>query len=110
MASPLQYHHSEGGVSHFLIAFREDLTMLILSRKVGERIVIGSDITVVVSRVSGDRVTLGLEAPSNVHILRGELRPFDEQERAEKTAPVASGRHTQRGDKSFGADRRRTPR
>ena len=50
--------------------------MLILSRKVGEKIVIGDGITVVVSRVSGDRVTLGFEAPPEMHILRGELRPF----------------------------------
>ncbi|HTQ39706.1 MAG TPA: carbon storage regulator [Pirellulales bacterium] len=84
--------------------------MLILSRKVGERIVIGSDITVVVSRVNGDRVTLGLEAPPEVHILRGELRPFGEKERAEKTVPVSPGRHTQRGDRSLSADRRRSPR
>ncbi|HZZ27998.1 MAG TPA: carbon storage regulator [Pirellulales bacterium] len=84
--------------------------MLILSRKVGERIVIGSDITVVVSRVSGDRVTLGLEAPPEVHILRGELRPFDEAERAKKAAPVAAGRHTQRGDRAFATNRHRPPR
>ena len=43
--------------------------MLILSRKVGEKIVIGDGITVVVSRVSGDRVTLGFEAPPEVRIL-----------------------------------------
>jgi len=52
--------------------------MLILRRKVGEKIVIGDGIVVVVTRVSGARVTLGIEAPSAVHIVRGELRPFDE--------------------------------
>ena len=84
--------------------------MLILSRKVGERIVIGNDITVVVSRVAGDRVTLGLEAPPDVHILRGELRPFDDQERKAKPTTVAAGQHSQRGDRSFRADRRPSPR
>jgi carbon storage regulator len=53
--------------------------VLILRRKVGEKIVIGDGITVVVSRVSGGRVTLGIEAPQDVHIVRGELRVFDEQ-------------------------------
>ncbi len=52
--------------------------MLILRRKVGEKIVIGDGITVVVNRVSGGRVTLGIEAPTDVHIVRGELRAFDD--------------------------------
>ncbi|MEX2139665.1 MAG: carbon storage regulator [Pirellulales bacterium] len=50
--------------------------MLILSRKVGERIRIGDAIEVVVQRVCGERVTLGLAAPVNVKILRGELENF----------------------------------
>ena len=48
--------------------------MLVLSRKLGEKLVIGDNITVVISRVAGNRVTLGIEAPSNVRIVRGELR------------------------------------
>jgi carbon storage regulator len=47
--------------------------MLVLSRKCGERIVIDDSITIVVNRISGNRVTLGIEAPEDVHILRGEL-------------------------------------
>ena len=47
--------------------------MLVLSRKSGERIVIDNNITIVINRISGNRVTLGIEAPDNVHILRGEL-------------------------------------
>ncbi len=57
--------------------------MLILRRKVGEKIVIGEGITVVVNRVSGGRVTLGIEAPSEVHIVRGELRAKDLAKAAE---------------------------
>ena len=49
--------------------------MLVLSRKIGERLVIGDGITVVVNRIAGNRVTLGIEAPSDVRIVRGELRP-----------------------------------
>jgi carbon storage regulator len=84
--------------------------MLILSRKVGERIVIGNDITVVVSRVAGDRVTLGLEAPPDVHILRGELRPFDKQQQKTKPTSPDVGSHAQRGDRSFRRDTRHAPR
>ena len=51
--------------------------MLILSRKVGERIRIGDAIEVVVQRVCGERVTLGLAAPQSVKILRGELEDFE---------------------------------
>jgi len=47
--------------------------MLVLSRKIGEKLVIGDNITVVVSRVAGNRVTLGIEAPTDVRIIRGEL-------------------------------------
>ena len=48
--------------------------MLVLSRKESERLVIGDNITVVVSRVAGNRVTLGIEAPTDVRIVRGELK------------------------------------
>ena len=47
--------------------------MLVLSRKVGEKLMIGDNITVVISRVAGNRVTIGIEAPPDVRIMRGEL-------------------------------------
>ncbi len=47
--------------------------MLVLSRKIGERIHIGDDIFVEVRRVAGNRVTLAIKAPREVRILRGEL-------------------------------------
>ena len=47
--------------------------MLVLSRKTGERIHIGDNITIEVRRVAGNRVTLALEAPRSLRILRGEL-------------------------------------
>ncbi len=48
--------------------------MLVLSRKAGEKINIGEDITVEVRRVAGNRVTIALHAPRDVRILRGELQ------------------------------------
>ncbi|NOY29870.1 MAG: carbon storage regulator [Planctomycetes bacterium] len=47
--------------------------MLVLSRKIGERIHIGNDVFVEVRRVAGNRVTLAIKAPREVRILRGEL-------------------------------------
>lgn len=48
--------------------------MLVLSRKIGEKIHVGNDITIEVRRVAGNRVTLAVDAPRDVRILRGELR------------------------------------
>ena len=64
--------------------------MLVLSRKMGERIHIGEDIFVEVRRVAGNRVTLAVCAPKNVRILRGEL--FESSESTdvlEDEAPVS---------------------
>ncbi|MEQ8849608.1 carbon storage regulator [Botrimarina sp.] len=48
--------------------------MLVLSRKAGEQILIGDDITLEVRRVAGNRVTIAVQAPNDVRILRGELK------------------------------------
>jgi carbon storage regulator len=47
--------------------------MLVLSRKVKQGIIIGENIELVVVAVSGDRVKLGFNAPSDVHINREEI-------------------------------------
>lgn len=49
--------------------------MLVLSRKVGQEILVGDNVRITVTKVSGNRVTLGIEAPDHVRILRGELEP-----------------------------------
>ena len=60
--------------------------MLVLSRKVGERIHVGENIVLEIRRIAGNRVTVALEAPRDVRILRGELegpaREFRETEPA----------------------------
>ena len=69
--------------------------MLVLSRKVGEAIHIGEDITVVVSRIDGNRVRLALSAPRDVHIVRSELKPLSvstrSADRVAKGDPAAEG-------------------
>ena len=47
--------------------------MLVLSRKETQTIKIGDDIEITMVRVSGDRVRVGIQAPSELVILRGEL-------------------------------------
>jgi carbon storage regulator len=47
--------------------------MLVLSRKPGEKVVIGNSITLTVVEVRGKRVRLAFDAPDQVRILRAEL-------------------------------------
>jgi carbon storage regulator len=47
--------------------------MLVLSRKPGERVAIGSGIAITVVEVRGHQVRLGIEAPPDVLVLRAEL-------------------------------------
>jgi carbon storage regulator len=49
--------------------------MLVLSRKEGEKLVIGDDIVITINRIAGHRVSIGIEAPPHVPITRGELQP-----------------------------------
>lgn len=51
--------------------------MLVLSRKLNQSIVIGSNVKIQVLKISGSTVRIGIEAPSDVKILRGELAPYD---------------------------------
>ena len=47
--------------------------MLVITRKIGERVCIGDDITVEVLDVSGSTVRIGIEAPASVPIFRHEI-------------------------------------
>ena len=60
--------------------------MLVLSRKEGEKLVIGDNIVLVVSKICGNRITLGIEAPADVKILRGELK--GQPENSAKVVPM----------------------
>ena len=50
--------------------------MLVLSRKISEQIQIGSDITLTIRRIKGNTVKIGVEAPRNISVRRGEITPF----------------------------------
>jgi carbon storage regulator len=65
--------------------------MLVLSRKRSERILIGSSIRITVVKLEGNHVRIGIEAPSAVPIIRGELRPRPPRPRREPPAPPGNG-------------------
>ena len=57
--------------------------MLVLSRRVGERLIIGNDIGITVLNVQGKRIRLGITAPDGVPVLREELwLQLEEEDRA----------------------------
>jgi len=62
--------------------------MLVLSRKVNEKILIGKDVEVTIVDVRGDVVKIGINAPREVSILRQEL--LEQVERANAEASQAS--------------------
>ena len=66
--------------------------MLVLSRKESERIRLGDSIVVTVVRLAGDKVRLGIEAPSDVLVLREELQPEDTTD----TIPLPQPQNEQR--------------
>ncbi len=60
--------------------------MLILSRKVDEKIKIGDDITITLIEVHGDQVKIGVEAPKNVKVFRQEVFNAIQSENKEAVA------------------------
>lgn len=57
--------------------------MLVLSRKLGEQVSIGSDIEVVVLGVNKGRVRLGFRCPPEIPVHREEIRSAIERERTD---------------------------
>jgi carbon storage regulator len=65
---------------------KEDVQMLVLSRKKGESLVIDGRIRITVSQLGGSAVRLAIEAPREVSILRSELCQVERQASEEPTA------------------------
>jgi len=49
--------------------------MLVLSRKLGEKIIIGGNITVTVVKIDRNQVRIGIEAPPEIGVFREEIQP-----------------------------------
>ena len=65
-------------------ATRETPVVLVVSRKVGERILIGDKIAITIVKVSGSGVRVGIEAPNELPVMREELA--EEIRKAESAA------------------------
>ena len=70
--------------------------MLILTRRVGETVMIGDEVAVTVLRVKGNQVRLGVNAPKSVSVQREEIFQRIKRE-AEQGTPSADGGEVQEG-------------
>ena len=64
--------------------------MLILSRKIGESLIINDSIEVKVIDVNGDKIKLGIKAPADVKVLRSELCQTAEANRIQQIPRIIS--------------------
>lgn len=62
--------------------------MLVLSRRAGESVVIGHDVTITVLEVRGDLVRIGIDAPRSVQVHREEV--YKELQESNRVAATAS--------------------
>ena len=74
---------------------RRARNMLILTRRVGESVVIGEDVTVTVLGVKGNQVRIGINAPKTVSVHREEIF-----ERIKNGRPVGEGNAPAEGETS----------
>ena len=61
--------------------------MLILTRRVGETLMIGDDVTVTVLGVKGNQVRIGVNAPRDVAVHREEIYERIKQEKSQEEEP-----------------------
>lgn len=63
--------------------------MLVLSRKVDQSIIIGNDIEIHITRIEGDMVKIGIEAPRSIAVHRKEVFEAIHQSNKEAATKVA---------------------
>jgi carbon storage regulator CsrA len=68
--------------------------MLVLSRKTDESIRIADQVTITILKIRGNSIQIGIEAPRDVRVLRGEL-----QRRADTPLPPSDPPMREQGDR-----------
>jgi carbon storage regulator len=64
--------------------------MLVLSRKLNEKIVIDGGIVITVVKIDGNQVRLGIEAPGHIPVYREEILPYSRQAKDREALAVCS--------------------
>lgn len=64
--------------------------MLVLSRKPGEKILIGDQVAITIVRIGPNTVRLGIDAPRDMNIVREELCPVSTEEASGESSAGAS--------------------
>lgn len=72
--------------SHLYLYPGKGKEMLILTRRIGEKLVVGDNVTVAILGVKGNQISVGIEAPREIKIHREEIF---QKIQAQKNAPVA---------------------
>ncbi len=72
--------------------------MLVLTRKLMEKLYIGDEICVTVVRLEGSQVRLGIEAPRHISVIRAELDRRDHPLKSEPIAPATKAPNPTLGD------------
>ena len=62
------------------------MSLLVLARNVGEKIIIGDDITITITAINGKQVKVGIDAPRHLRVDREEIR-----ERKDAAASAKAG-------------------
>jgi carbon storage regulator CsrA len=94
--------------------------MLVLTRKAGQQIRIGDQITLTIVKTQGQTVRVGIEAPREVRVVRAELPPLGDVEAPAASTTAADVKdantialhaiHATRADRRPGHDAQNTPR